>query len=308
MVSYWWVNQNQTYSHEVGGGYLWSPKVNANGARNQFYYNMSLVQPGDIVFSYAGTYIKAVGVVMSEAFSALKPKVFGQAGSNWNADGWQVSVEFTALPNPFKPKNHMGVLGPTLPEKYSPLRSNGDGLQGVYLAHIPQQMADVLLDLISLPDLSVPVVRLEDLKFSEEEQELIAQTSLEETVKATLVMARRGQGIFRQRVRLIEPECRVTGVSAEKFLVASHIKPWAKSDNQERLDGNNGLFLSPHIDKLFNDGFITFTAKGSMEVSPKLDLDVLDKWKVDPRENFGRFNSDQAYFLNHHNEEIFKAA
>jgi putative restriction endonuclease len=36
-MRYWWVNQNQTYRHEVQGGYLWSPKRNANGARNPFY-------------------------------------------------------------------------------------------------------------------------------------------------------------------------------------------------------------------------------------------------------------------------------
>ena len=36
-MRFWWVNQNQTYRHEIQGGYLWSPKKNANGARNPFY-------------------------------------------------------------------------------------------------------------------------------------------------------------------------------------------------------------------------------------------------------------------------------
>ena len=36
-MRYWWVNQNQTYRHEIQGGYLWSPKRNANRARNPFY-------------------------------------------------------------------------------------------------------------------------------------------------------------------------------------------------------------------------------------------------------------------------------
>jgi hypothetical protein len=36
-MRYWWVNQNQTFRHEIEGGYLWSPKRNANGARNPFY-------------------------------------------------------------------------------------------------------------------------------------------------------------------------------------------------------------------------------------------------------------------------------
>jgi hypothetical protein len=36
-VRYWWVNQNQTFRHKSAGGYLWSPKRNANGAKNPFY-------------------------------------------------------------------------------------------------------------------------------------------------------------------------------------------------------------------------------------------------------------------------------
>lgn len=44
-MRYWWVNQNQTYRHEVSGGYLWSPKRNANGARNTYYETMREVAP-----------------------------------------------------------------------------------------------------------------------------------------------------------------------------------------------------------------------------------------------------------------------
>ena len=50
-MRYWWVNQNQTYRHEIQGGYLWSPKRNANGARNPFYESMREVAPGDLIFS-----------------------------------------------------------------------------------------------------------------------------------------------------------------------------------------------------------------------------------------------------------------
>lgn len=49
-MRYWWVNQNQTYRQEVRGGYLWSPKRNANGVRNPFYEAMREVSPGDLVY------------------------------------------------------------------------------------------------------------------------------------------------------------------------------------------------------------------------------------------------------------------
>ena len=44
-MRYWWVNQKQTHRHEIGGGYLWSPMRNRNGARNQFYENMKAASP-----------------------------------------------------------------------------------------------------------------------------------------------------------------------------------------------------------------------------------------------------------------------
>lgn len=56
-MRYWWVNQNQTYRHEVAGGYLWSPKLKANGAANPFYEFMREVAPGDVIFSFRDTKI-----------------------------------------------------------------------------------------------------------------------------------------------------------------------------------------------------------------------------------------------------------
>jgi len=310
-MRYWWVNQNQTFKQEFGGGYLWSPKTNANGARNQFYDNMLRVERGDIVFSFANTLIGAVGIASGPAFTALKPKVFGETGQNWNQEGWQVPVEFIKMEKPIQPKNHMGLIAPFLPQKYSPLQNSGRGLQGVYLAEITGELGSLLLELLDAPPLQMEAATLAEIEGiggSLEDQQILADIALAETVKATLVMARRGQGVFRQRVHLLEERCRITGVSSEKLLIASHIKPWKNSDNVERLDGNNGLFLSPHVDKLFNDGFISFTEKGSLLVSPLLDSDVLPKWHIDTSKNYGKFNSDQAYFLRYHNDVEFRQA
>ena len=95
-MQYWWVNQNQTYKAEVSGGFLWSPKTRKDGGRNQFYVNMTLVQSGDVVFSFCDTLIKAVGIVTGSAQNAPKPD-FGKAGSEWATDGWLVPVEFNEI-------------------------------------------------------------------------------------------------------------------------------------------------------------------------------------------------------------------
>lgn len=79
----WWVNQKQTYRHEIAGGYLWSPKRNSNDRRNQFYDNMKEVAPGDTVFSYWKGAIRAYGTLRSFGYDAPKPAEFGDAGRNW---------------------------------------------------------------------------------------------------------------------------------------------------------------------------------------------------------------------------------
>jgi hypothetical protein len=102
-VRYWWVNQNQTYRQEIEGGYLWSPKRNANGARNPFYEFMREVTPGDLVFSFVDTRIAAIGTVTSYCYESPKPAEFGGVGQNWEAIGWRVRVNFVSLLNKIRP-------------------------------------------------------------------------------------------------------------------------------------------------------------------------------------------------------------
>jgi putative restriction endonuclease len=59
---------------------------------------------------------------------------FGTAGSYWEASAKKIDVSFRELDNRIHPESHIGELRGLLPEKYSPLRDNGDGLQSVYHA------------------------------------------------------------------------------------------------------------------------------------------------------------------------------
>ena len=255
-MRYWWVNQNQTYKFEVPGGFLWSPKTRADGGRNYFYKTMEEVRPGDLVFSYCDTYIKAIGVVQLSAVTAPKPN-FQSAGSNWYDEGWYVEVEYAELNNPIKPKDFMDQIRPLLADKYAPLQENGNGLQGIYLTEISSDFGEllVLLSRADLPTIQHELAPLpEDLSEYEINLEIEARKFEGDLEKIQLTKSRRGQGIFKANVRLIENHCSITGVNNIKHLRASHIKPWAASDNDEKLDGFNGLLLSPHVDHLFDRG------------------------------------------------------
>jgi hypothetical protein len=306
-MKYWWVNQKQTYRQELAGGFMWSPKRNANGGKNPYYDFMTEVQPGDLVFSYANGFIIAVGVATTTSISANKPRDFGNAGETWSNDGWQVNVNFTKAEHPISPKNHLPLIAPLLPEKYSPIQPNGRGNQ-VYLTSISNELGQTLLGLLGNPQLAWPVTDLSDLSFDSEEQQLIRDESIRETDKVTLVLARRGQGAYRERVKFFEGSCRVTGVDKPDLLIASHIKPWRDSTNEERLNGHNGLFLSPHVDKLFDSGFISFENSGEMLISPQLDADVLSRWAINPDKRVKSFGGEQTYFLETHRKAVFRKA
>jgi putative restriction endonuclease len=309
-LNYWWVNQNQTYAQEVRGGYLWSPKANSNGARNRFYDNMLDVRPGDVVLSFCDTLIRAIGVATSLAESAPKPASFGTTGAYWNNEGWFVEVEFRELSAPIRPKDHMRLLEPTLPTRYSPLRATGDGNQGVYLAEIPLAMASNLLNIMG-PEAAMVIDALEGFgkRHSEElaaEAELGRRTDIPHTEVVQLIKARRGQGLFKSRVELVELGCRVTGLRRPQHLVASHIKPWRSANDGEKLDGYNGLLLSPHVDHLFDRQFISFSDTGRILVSSKLTPEVLATWSIDPGRNVGAFAPEQCRYLEYHRETFYQ--
>ena len=63
------------------------------------------------------------------------------------------------------------------------------------------------------------------------------------------------------------PFCPITRISDERLLIASHIKPFSVSDDNEAYDSKNGFILSPLFDRLFDQGFISFDNKKNMMVS-----------------------------------------
>lgn len=306
-MGYWWVNQNQTYEEETRGNFMWSPKVNKDGGRNAFYDTMLQVSPGDIVFSSFRTRLTSIGIVTGKAQTAPQPD-FRRAGLNWSKVGWFVPVYYCALRAPIRPKDHIDELRPFLSKKYSPIRATGDGVQA-YLLPLPDSLADALIGLMGQSYLDA-LASITGFPTSPDDEDIaVPDESMDqapETERDQIIRARRGQGLFRSHVLLIEGECRVTRVSDSKHLRASHIKPWKDSNGTERLKGENGLLLSPHIDHLFDQGYISFSNNQELLVVPDVKADLLEKWGIDAGTRVGDFNRDQQAFLEYHRIEVFK--
>lgn len=315
-MRYWWVNQNQTFKHEIQGGYIWSPKKNKNNARNPFYENMREVSPGDLIFSFKDAHIQAIGIAQTYCHESPKPLEFGTTGTYWQNIGWKVNVQYTLLSHKIRPKDHIEFLRPSLPTKYSPLQTTGNGSQSVYLAEISQNLTHRLMELIgkeadrllAIAQAFEPIAS-DDLYDAELkiEKTLFEDTSIPETQRLSLVLSRIGQGVFKSRVSQIETHCRITHVHNHEHLVASHCKPWRDATNEERLDGQNGLLLTPSIDHLFDRGFIGFENNGELIISPVAHRPSLQLMGIDTENivNVGNFTQGQKEYLSFHRDAIF---
>jgi putative restriction endonuclease len=240
-------------------------------------------------------------------------------------------VVFRELENRIRPKDHVGELRAFLGSRYAPLRSNGDGLQSIYLAEISPTFASELYRLIGpeshrveetaggvgranhlLRGTAAPDAIDLTIEAWEHNEELVIQRDqqLAETERDALVQARRGQGRYRANVQRVERACRVTRVDRAEHLVASHSKPWRDSTNDERLDGENGLLLTPTIDHLFDRGFISFENNGDLIVSPVAHHPSLARMgiSVDERTNVGAFSQGQRHFLDYHRDNVLRLA
>jgi hypothetical protein len=94
-----------------------------------------------------------------------------------------------------------------------------------------------------------------------------------ETERKGLVTSRVGQGYYRQKIiERWEGKCPVSGMSIIPILIASHIVPWSQSNDEEKLDVNNGILLSPNVDALFDKCLISFKNDGSILISGKISI------------------------------------
>ena len=141
MATYF-VYQNQTYSEERAGKYIWSPKLNQNGHRNAGYELMREVHQGDFIIHSSGRKIVSVSVAQTDCYSCDQPKDLG-GEDLWNLDGYRVDLEYFDLTNPYD----IGQDENWLISNYdpaSPFTVKGKGKQR-YLCDIPPEQTLHLL-------------------------------------------------------------------------------------------------------------------------------------------------------------------
>ncbi|WP_203256355.1 HNH endonuclease [Hyunsoonleella ulvae] len=86
-------------------------------------------------------------------------------------------------------------------------------------------------------------------------------------------------------------------------LIASHIKPFADSNEHEAYDPNNGLLLSRTIDSLFDLKYISFTDEGTMLFSNRIPEDVKAFWQ-DYKLDKTILNEERKAYLTYHRNSM----
>jgi putative restriction endonuclease len=134
----------------------------------------------------------------------------------------------------------------------------------------------------------------------------ILRKSEDATTKEALANARIGQGAFRAKVLANwASQCCVTCSTTLDAIRASHIKPWRHSNNDERLDPNNGLPLIATLDALFDAGLITFGPTGELLISRRLDINEKKRLRLAGLQLVQIPNDHTAEYLAYHRKSIF---
>lgn len=193
-------------------------------------------------------------------------------------------------------------------EYYDLMRSLGlPNISYVSILKVKSKMGNIYYYYRMFIDYKNDIVKYETPLAKQEEEKIVAST-MSSKKKENLMQARLGQGEYRRKVLEDCSYCPFTLVNDERLLIASHIKPWAKSNDKEKIDHKNGFALTPTYDKLFDGGYMTFLDDKTIEVSPWVSpmnqkrLNIYSGMKVPKLQ----LDDERCKYLIYHRENVFK--
>ncbi|WP_160061178.1 HNH endonuclease [Psychromonas sp. L1A2] len=204
--------------------------------------------------------------------------------TNWLIEANVIQVPLTSV-NSFSKFNLLAEQAKNL-DKFKVIDARGHGMYKAALNSYLQFLKD-----------------LAQLDIKSDIQKIVQDNKLTATERSIMISARIGQGTFRRQLIDMWKGCAVTGYKNSQLLMASHIKPWHVSNNEERLDKYNGLLLLANLDKAFDLGFISFANTGEIILSKHLE-----KPQVLGLKDGMRFDVHKGHmkYLDHHRNELFK--
>jgi len=311
-VAYWWVNLRKTFRIAVREGFMWCPSEGSDSRARWHWLTMHGVVPGDLVFANWDAAIRAIGIATSHSRDAAKPRQGFEF--DWQTRGWRVDVDFHLLTFPIETRALASELARFGDQKYSPVSASGRPVQA-YLSGVNQVMATLLIQRLDpiaqrFVEMHSEVAGARDPEAEDErhERELSETPTFTASERTAVIQARRGQGAFRLAVEQHESRCKVTGLEDRSLLHACHIKPWRVSTPREKLDGENGFLLSPHVHLLFDRGLISFDDGGRLLLARTLKPTTRQAWALDQAPAQTSLTERQNEFLEFHRQHVFSSS
>jgi len=147
----------------------------------------------------------------------------------------------------------------------------------------------------------------ENINFVKEVEAQIKKEKISQEKKDNLIRARKGQGKYRSDLLEQCPFCPITLISDDRLLIASHIKPWVKSDGIEKIDPKNGFMFTPTYDFLFDRGYISFSNDQKIIVSPWLSKMTCSKLSISNDKKYSMLPvNGRENYLEYHRNNILK--
>ena len=125
------------------------------------------------------------------------------------------------------------------------------------------------------------------------------------TERKGLITTRVGQGAYRKSIlHRWEYKCAATGFNDLRVLIASHILPWKDSSDNERLDVDNGILLSPDFDGLFDNHLISFENSGKIILSTEIENNNYLGLGISGKEIINGLSDGNKSYLDKHRQKV----
>ena len=121
------------------------------------------------------------------------------------------------------------------------------------------------------------------------------------------INCRIGQKSFREKLlNKWNGRCPITGIDDSTILISSHIVPWSESKDEEKIDPENGILLSPLFDSLFDENLISFEDNGNIIFSHNISQENKDRFNLKDNIKID-ITPGMIPYLRYHREKLKKS-
>ena len=260
-MSFWWVNQGDSFEEARKLGALWAPLQDKGGHKQPSWETLDEVKPGDVVFHFAKKKVRGISTVTGTSrIAEIRIRDRGQ----WQDLGREIEVEaqefdFTIdleeIPIDLRLDSGSGVN--------TPFDSRGKVKQG-YLFSVPDTVSNFIFSRLNL-------VNSSSSESLDTQVEKLFGSFPNGTDKAITGTFRREQRAL--RAYLVQGndflDCGLCGRQLpSSLLVAAHIKPRSFCSEKERVDPNVVMLACVlGCDSLFDKGLLFVDGNGVLNTS-----------------------------------------